>query len=672
MDVFGKEELSEMLSNEEFQQYLWDYYVGKTVYEFKYGPGMIFSGEVELFDINYFEPMSSKSTAGQLRNTVSKWYIALRNFSLVGLLSVLVYLGIQIILNSSSVEKQAKYKNLIRDWLVAICILFFLQYIMIFAIKINDKIVEVFSGDMSLDKLGSTIRNNAEIGYYNSQSLTRFSYVIIYIIWVVQTAIFTVYYLKRTVRIAFLTMIAPLIALTYPIDKVKDGQAQAFSTWIKEYVFNILIQVIHIVLYTVLVTSAIDLATKVPIYGIVAIAYLIPAEKFFKKLFGFGKAESVGQLGAAAGGALVMNAINKMKSTHSGGNSGGSSGSGGKTPIRTRGSGADPTLDPSQLSGGILGSGGSGSGGSGSGGSGSGGSGSGGSGSGGSGSGGSGSGGSGSGGSGSGGSGSGGSGSGGSGSGGSRSGGSGSGRSGSGGSGSGRSSRAIRNRPRGAVGRGLSNVWHGKIMKGRTGGQFVGDMAKGLIKGTIGAGLGIATGAIGLGVGAATGELDNAFKYMGAGAAAGGHFGSALTGKAMSGLEGISEAYKEGYYGQEEYNNMRADKEFFASQEYRDLRNNNALWAGMSKSDIKSMVKQYRENGIVDTSKIEKARKNNLNPQQARTYSEIAKHCPESILHDRRKFRNYLSNNGYISPAFSPAQISTIMNTMYNNIKIFK
>ena len=37
---------------------------------------------------------------------------------------------------------------------------------------------------------------------------------------------------------AFLTLIAPLVALTYPIDKMNDGQAQAFNRWMKEYIFN--------------------------------------------------------------------------------------------------------------------------------------------------------------------------------------------------------------------------------------------------------------------------------------------------------------------------------------------------------------------------------------------------------------------------------------------------
>ena len=53
--------------------------------------------------------------------------------------------------------------------------------------------------------------------------------VVCYLALVIYTCIFTVQYLKRVVYMAFLTMIAPLIALTYPLDKIKDGKGVAFT-----------------------------------------------------------------------------------------------------------------------------------------------------------------------------------------------------------------------------------------------------------------------------------------------------------------------------------------------------------------------------------------------------------------------------------------------------------
>ena len=56
-------------------------------------------------------------------------------------------------------------------------------------------------------------------------------------------------YLRSVLYMAFLTLIAPVVALTYPIDKMNDGSAQGFTKWFREYIFNLLIQPIHFVLY---------------------------------------------------------------------------------------------------------------------------------------------------------------------------------------------------------------------------------------------------------------------------------------------------------------------------------------------------------------------------------------------------------------------------------------
>ena len=62
---------------------------------------------------------------------------------------------------------------------------------------------------------------------------------LIYVVLVIYTVIFVFTYVKRVVYMAFLTIIAPLVALTYPIDKMNDGKAQAFDAWFKEYIFNL-------------------------------------------------------------------------------------------------------------------------------------------------------------------------------------------------------------------------------------------------------------------------------------------------------------------------------------------------------------------------------------------------------------------------------------------------
>ena len=261
------------------------------------------------------EEITKESTARVLQPQIARWYVALRTFALVGLLSVLLYIGIRIILSSNSSQNQAKYKAMLKDWLVALCILFVLHYVMAFVLDITGRITDIFEIN-TLDEFGrdvfmSDIRN-AIVG--EDDYWTYFGFVVIYIALAILTITFTIEYLKRVIFIAFLTMIAPLISLTYPIDKIKDGQAQAFGIWIKEYVFNCLIQPVHLLLYTIFIDSIQQIGSINPIYAIVALAFFRPAEKFFRKMFGFEKASSISTLGAAAGGAMVMNMLNKIQS----------------------------------------------------------------------------------------------------------------------------------------------------------------------------------------------------------------------------------------------------------------------------------------------------------------------------------------------------------------------
>ena len=257
-----------------------------------------------------------ESTASILQKTVATWYVALRGIAIVLLLSVLVYIGIRILISSTG-ETKARYKKMLMDWIAALCILFVLQYIMTLILEVTEKITQIlvpYAVEPSgRDALMSNIRNRI-FEEENSDFFNIFGYVLIYVTLVVFTITFTWKYLKRVIYMAFLTLIAPLISLTYPLDKVKDGQAQAFSMWLREYIFNALLQVVHLLVYCIFVgTGSEMLVSGNPLFAIAAIGFLIPAENFIKKLFGFDKANAGSVIGAAASGAFMMNMINNVK-----------------------------------------------------------------------------------------------------------------------------------------------------------------------------------------------------------------------------------------------------------------------------------------------------------------------------------------------------------------------
>ena len=257
-----------------------------------------------------------ESLAFILQNPIATWYNALRRIALVGLLSVLVYIGIRIVLTSTSAKDKAKYKSMLKDWLVALCLLFTLHYIMNITITVVDKINEVLSvsvvGENGEDFLMSTIRTN--IANANDWG-TAIVQVVLYFVLAVYTIIFSIQYIRRVIYLAFLTVIAPLITLTYPLDKIKDKKSQAFDMWIKDYIFFTLLQVVHLLIYYIFVGISLDFSNEGDwLFAIVAIGFLTKAEKIIKKMFGFEKSKSMGAVAAGATGALVMNAINKIKS----------------------------------------------------------------------------------------------------------------------------------------------------------------------------------------------------------------------------------------------------------------------------------------------------------------------------------------------------------------------
>ena len=259
------------------------------------------------------------NTAYQLRDTIATWYTGFRNIAMVALLSVLIYVAIRIILSSTAGET-AKYKQMLQDWALAICLLFVMHYMMALLMDLTDSLTDivddknVISQDTGQDIFMQNMRIQADCGYDSEgkeDMSFQFGYTLIYIALIFYTVIFTCKYLIRLVYLAFLTMIAPLVAVSYPLDKIGDGKAQAFTIWFREYVFNILLQPMHMLLYTMMVSSVSDFAQKNPIYAVVAIGFLLPAERLVRKMFGFDKAQE-GGLSSAVTGAAVMNTVSSI------------------------------------------------------------------------------------------------------------------------------------------------------------------------------------------------------------------------------------------------------------------------------------------------------------------------------------------------------------------------
>lgn len=94
---------------------------------------------------SYAQDSSSEgihSLSYDLQNTVANWYYKILIVAIVGMMSVLVYMGIRILLSSTASDK-AKYKQMLGDWVIGMVILFMMHYGMVFANKMADKLTDM-------------------------------------------------------------------------------------------------------------------------------------------------------------------------------------------------------------------------------------------------------------------------------------------------------------------------------------------------------------------------------------------------------------------------------------------------------------------------------------------------------------------------------------------------
>ena len=85
----------------------------------------------DLYEVTSKENTAYKtSIAHMLKNTVATYYKVFQYIALVLLLSILVYVAIRIMISSTSKDK-AKYKKMLWDWIVAICIVYLLHFLKI-------------------------------------------------------------------------------------------------------------------------------------------------------------------------------------------------------------------------------------------------------------------------------------------------------------------------------------------------------------------------------------------------------------------------------------------------------------------------------------------------------------------------------------------------------------
>lgn len=271
-----------MLTDEDFRhEHMEGYTIENTVF-----------GKYNLFNINYFD-FSNEATndlTKALKESVAKFYIILRLISIAMSLVILIYVGIRMALSTVTSDK-VKYKKMFIGWLESIILLFIMQYIISIMFTVGDAVNSMMS--TARDTLVSNDAKSFEkvtiLKIHSFLVLTNgwkyFLYVVIYwILMYIQTKFFVMYF-RRKIVVGFLILISPLITITYPIDKIGDGKAQAFTVWVHEMLINVFIQPIQALIYLIFMYTAGAIAENSTLIALLFLWNLTKIDRIILHLF---------------------------------------------------------------------------------------------------------------------------------------------------------------------------------------------------------------------------------------------------------------------------------------------------------------------------------------------------------------------------------------------------
>lgn len=282
----------------------------------------ILFNEIKVTNANIFDSANAGENMGKIRENIALWYTAIRNLSIVISLCMLIYIGIRMAI-STIAENKAEYKEMLKNWLMGMAILFLLHYFMVFLLNVNDALVDAIESAVVLDNsytnlLGQLLKNSLKINVIKSTTAA-----ICFLMLQGLTFGYLIMYIKRMLTISLLTCVAPLITVTYAMDKIGDKKSQVLNTWIKEYTYNVLMQPFHCIIYIVFVKNALDILTKTPtsfaavIISIMCMSFMVISEGIVKAIFGLNAntmTSAAGSIAAFAGGATIAaNLSGKVK-----------------------------------------------------------------------------------------------------------------------------------------------------------------------------------------------------------------------------------------------------------------------------------------------------------------------------------------------------------------------
>lgn len=266
-------------------------------------PGDLFFNKIDLLKIDFINAGGKSGSLSEAYGMITTWFGAFVGLSAILLLAILIYISIRAVIATTAGQKK-KYYDMFVDWLTSIVILALLSVIIVGAVELNNRFVDIIGKTVDSTVGDSFSKLIAEVMGLALGSIDLFTqiFTILFLgVLIYQTLIYTKAYIRRFVKIAFLITIAPLITITYSIDKLNDNKSQAVNNWMSTFLFEVFIQTFHAIIYATIFSisfslmvgnnvgeSFINMGTdKIVklIFSIVSIKFIDDAENIIRNIF---------------------------------------------------------------------------------------------------------------------------------------------------------------------------------------------------------------------------------------------------------------------------------------------------------------------------------------------------------------------------------------------------
>jgi hypothetical protein len=255
----------------------------------------LLTNKIELIDANIFNANTGNKANNTIKENIQKWYYAIWILATIINLLMLVYIGIRMAISTVASQK-AVYKKKLMAWFESMVLLFVMHFIIRIIFFVSEILVQlltnILNNIINMTMANSSIKN-IDLAIFKELAKTLNSpkgwkpieHFICYILLVGYEYKFLIMYIKRFMVIGLLVVVSPLITCTYSLDKAGDGKAQAFQILFKELIVNILMQPMHLFLYSVLLGFATNIIQEYPLFTILLLIGVSRGEKIIKQIF---------------------------------------------------------------------------------------------------------------------------------------------------------------------------------------------------------------------------------------------------------------------------------------------------------------------------------------------------------------------------------------------------